>query len=49
MGLLVPDGGQKFFVDLNAFRRARGAWRLRAAAVWILVLLVLGMAEGMLL
>lgn len=49
MGLLVPDGDQKFFVDVNAFHRARRVWRLRAAAVWILVALVLGVVGRMIL
>ena len=47
MGLLVPDGDEKFFIDLDAFRRARRTWRLRAAVAWVLVVLVLGMAGMM--
>lgn len=49
MGLLVPDGDEKFFIDLDAFRRARREWRLRAATAWILVVLVLGVVGRMIL
>lgn len=47
MGFLVPDGDEKFFIDLDAFRRARRVWRRRAAALWIFAILVLGVVGMM--